>query len=428
MRIKKFVGPDMKDVTNQMKKDLGPDAIVLNTRRLTRGGILGALGTEMVEITGAIDELEESESPSYRSPIQAYTGMSTEDSVETLTKSHAIPRMSSTANQSSAVQGIRQIVDQFEKKRSEGERPIPHELKEQAEFYHLKADVEDIKTSLNVLTLQLKQQQTPPMPEQLRRVFEQLVDHEVPRGLAGDIVGDVLNSNPGIQLQGIDRIEERLLQAVAGRVKTGIVGRAKSKRPRVVMLVGPTGVGKTTTIAKLAARDKLVNHKKVGLMTADTYRIGAIEQLRTFAAIADIPMEVIYRASDVAVALKKLSANDVLYVDTVGRNQKAKKDLTDLRKIVEALKPDEVHLVLSAPTSASTLDDIVKKYALLNPNNIIVSKVDEAVTFGPMFNIVQHQKFPVSYFTTGQGVPDDIMAADGIKFALMVYRGVVPNG
>jgi len=166
---------------------------------------------------------------------------------------------------------------------------------------------------------------------------------------------------------------------------------------------------------------------EVGLITADTYRIGAIEQLRTFASIADIPMEVVYRSSEMAHALKKLSRKDIIFVDTVGRNQRSKKDLAELGKFVEAAKPDEVHLVLSASTSAKALLDIVEKFSRLKPNNLIFTKIDEAVTFGPLFNIAQRQKVNISYLTTGQAVPEDIVPADGIKFASLVYAGAIPN-
>jgi flagellar biosynthesis protein FlhF len=427
MRIKKFVGPDIKNVTNQMKQDLGSEAIVLNTRRLSKGGVFGTLGSEVVEITAAIDEQEDSGSMPYAARKQPYSGRTREGTEDALVMNSATQRTPQNAHSSNAVEGIRRVADEFEKRRSEGESPLPRELKERAEFYHLQADVQDIRTCLHELTVQLKQQQTPSMPDQLRSVFARLVDNEVDLRIAGDIISTLLSTFPGVQLEKPERIEERLMQVLAGRVTTGIANRQKAKRPRIVALVGPTGVGKTTTIAKLAAREKLLNRSKVGLLTADTYRIGAIEQLRTFASIADIPMEVIYRAADILPALKKFSTCDSIYVDTVGRNQKAKRDLHDLTKIISALKPDEVHLVLSASTSASTLDDIIDKYAVVNPSHFIVSKVDEAVTFGPLFNIVQRRKHSLSYFTTGQGVPDDIVTANGIMFAALLYRGVIPN-
>ena len=427
MRIKKFTGPDIKHVTNQMRQDLGSDAIVLNTRRLSRGGLLGAFGNDLVEITAAIDEEEDANTTSYKPQIQSYAGRKQDEAGEAFVKESVIEQSLHGANQNKAVEGIRRVAEQFEQQRMEKDRALPRELKERAEFYHLKADVQDMRTALTNLTDQLKEQHTPQMPERMKTVYAKLLDAEVDRVLAGEIISGMMNKYPGLESEQSETIEERLIRTIAGAVKAGIAARSKTKRAKVIALVGPTGVGKTTTIAKLAAREKLLNRSKVGLITADTYRIGAIEQLRTFASIADIPMEVVYRPADVAPALKNLSAQEVIYVDTVGRNQKAKKDLADLKKMIDVIKPDEIHLVLSASTSESALNDIAERYAVLNPNQVIISKVDEAVTFGPLFNIVHHRNCSISYFTTGQGVPDDIATANGIMFASMLYRGVIPN-
>jgi len=249
----------------------------------------------------------------------------------------------------------------------------------------------------------------------------------VGEGVAAELTEAVYRSMPPGQLERKEFVDRCLIETIASLVKTGTAVKPKSRRPRVVALVGPTGAGKTTTIAKLAAIEKFVNNARVGLITLDTFRIGAIEQLRTFASIADIPMEVVYRPAEMNAAIKKLANKDVILVDTVGRSQRAAKDLSELKKFVEVARPDEVHLVLSASTGIRTLVEVVDRFKSLKPNHIIFSKIDEAVTFGPLFNIAQKANVNVSYLTTGQGVPDDIVPADGIKFASLVYQGALAN-
>jgi flagellar biosynthesis protein FlhF len=186
-------------------------------------------------------------------------------------------------------------------------------------------------------------------------------------------------------------------------------------------------VGKTTTIAKLAALSKLSHGCNVGLISADTYRIGAIEQLRTFAGIADIPMEVVYEPSDMGPALARFQDKDVVYVDTVGRSQRGEKDLAELKQFLDASGPDEVHLVLSAPTGVPTQLEVVDRFRTLQPNRLLFSKLDEVAAAGPLARVARETGIPLSYVTTGQTVPDDILQADARGLATMIYTGALPH-
>ena len=429
MRIKKFVGQNIKNLTEQMKQELGADAIVLNTRKVPRGGVFGALGKELIEITAAIDEEVDVRRTTYSPTTEMQGRTRSNETFETVLMNSGIqvtseaPRLRS----SETLEGLQKMTDHFQRRITEGSKELPEAAKGLADIVQLKSEVEEIKSSLSDIAHEIKYKHSSSLPEHLKRVYAALVDNEVPEKLAAETTQAVCKNLPLSQVERKDVIDRLVIEAIAGQIRTGVPPPAKTKRPRIVALVGPTGVGKTTTIAKLAAIQKLVNHAEVGLITADTYRIGAIEQLRTFASIADIPMEVVYRPSDMSHALKKFSKKDIVFVDTVGRNQRSKKDLAELRKFVDAAKPDEIHLVLSATTSSKAQLDIVDKFRSLQPNNLIFSKIDEAVTFGPLFNIAQKQKLNISYLTTGQAVPEDIVPADGIKFASLVYEGAIPN-
>ena len=429
MRIKKFFGPDMKNVTEQMKQDLGPEVIILNSRRIRKPGVLGALGKDMIEVTAAIDEQVDLQGNTYTINAAHRADRKQAETFESVLKNTGIqlPSASPYPKGAETVEGLRKVADHFEKRNAEQQRPANHDLKEFAEIYQLKSEVEDIKLSLSDIAHELRYKHTIALPDHLRQAYATLVDNDVSEKLAAELTQSVYKTVPTIQLERKDVVDRHIVESIARLVKTGTTGKAKSRRPKVVALVGPTGVGKTTTIAKLAAIQKLVNQRKVGLISADTYRIGAIEQLRTFAAIADIPMEVVYRPAEMEPALKKFSGKDIVFIDTVGRNQRSRKDLGELRKFIDAARPDEVHLVLSASTSSKGLADVVEKFKPLHPDHVIFSKIDEAVTFGPLFNIAHKQNVNISYLTTGQAVPDDILPADGIKFASLIYDGEVPN-
>ena len=429
MKIKKFVGPDIKSITDQMKNELGPDAIVLNTRKAPREGMLGVLGKEMIEVTAAIDEQVDLQHSTYSADVMHEAGGRQPKNFEAILKHSGlqVPTANAQSAHQSTVDSLKKVSEHFEKRHAEGTKALPAHARETADFVQLKTEMEDIKSTVTEIAQRLKYTQIPSLPDHLRDAYVTLVEQEVGEGVAAELTEAVYRSMPPGQLERKEFVDRCLIETIASLVKTGTAVKPKSRRPRVVALVGPTGAGKTTTIAKLAAIEKFVNNARVGLITLDTFRIGAIEQLRTFASIADIPMEVVYRPAEMNAAIKKLANKDVILVDTVGRSQRAAKDLSELKKFVEVARPDEVHLVLSASTGIRTLVEVVDRFKSLKPNHIIFSKIDEAVTFGPLFNIAQKANVNVSYLTTGQGVPDDIVPADGIKFASLVYQGALAN-
>ncbi|MDR2522361.1 MAG: flagellar biosynthesis protein FlhF [Synergistaceae bacterium] len=193
---------------------------------------------------------------------------------------------------------------------------------------------------------------------------------------------------------------------------------------RKIMLIGPTGVGKTTTIAKLAAIEALWNHKNVLLLTSDTYRIAAVDQLRTYAKILGVPLEVIFEVNNFASALSEHADADLVLLDTAGRGQKESKNVEGLQAVHDAYKPDAVHLVMAANMKYRDLVDVVERLSVLPISHMVFSKLDETVSYGPLFSVFQHLDRPVSYFTTGQNVPNDIEVASAERFANLLMGGV----
>jgi len=417
MTIKKFFGHTLKDATEQMKQDLGPDAIILNSRKVARGGAFNFLGKEVFEVTAAIDELPATQ-------LNSYSRRRMEDSFD-----RRIQESGGAAGADNPIESLKRVAERFER-RSPSERDGftgGKRLMETADLHELKNEMLDMKGTLKDIVDQLKYSRMPSLPDHLRKAFATLVEHDVDERLAADLVQAVYAKLNPEQLNNKQLTEASLLSAMASLLKGTEEGKTRRKKARVVALVGPTGVGKTTTIAKLAAINKLMNRLDVGLISADTYRIGAIEQLRTFAAIADIPMEVVYKPAEMSAALKKFRDKDLVFIDTVGRSQRSKKELQDLARFVSAAEPDEIHLVLSASSSVKTSLDIINQFKVVKPNRLLFSKLDEAVTLGSLLSVAQEHRLPMSYVTTGQTVPDDILAVEPSQVASMVYTGVIAH-
>lgn len=412
MQIKKFVGATLREATERMREELGPNAIILNTRKVSSGKLLNFLGKEMLEITAAIDE----------HPLPQ---KKTSETVKAKQFPHAFQKV----REAYGVDTLERTLVPERKHMLDVGEPAPNKpvLKEsETELYLLRNEVEEMRQILTQIADHLKYTKMPVLPLSLQQVFLRLVNNDVEETIAADIIQKVYAHLTDAEFENRQRVEDAVVREVTKFIATRSLPTEHQKRPYVVTLVGPTGVGKTTTIAKLAAIHKLVYHQDVALITADTYRIGAIEQLRTFASIADIPIQVVYQPTEMQKALKALKKKDIVFVDTVGRSQRAKKEIMELRRFVEAADPDEVHLVLNASSGRKVLLDVVERFKPLKPNRYLISKVDEALMMGGLLSILQQHRMPVSYITNGQTVPDDIVSIEPAQLAAMI-SGVSAN-
>jgi flagellar biosynthesis protein FlhF len=191
----------------------------------------------------------------------------------------------------------------------------------------------------------------------------------------------------------------------------------------VIALVGPTGVGKTTTLLKMATNPQIFGRRNVAFISADTYRIGAVEQLRTFSSIARVPLSVVYSPTDISQALQNFGNQDLILIDTTGRSQNKPDHMIELRQFMQRASPDEIHLVLSATTKYKDILDIIQKFDSIGANRIAFTKLDETKTVGTMLNVSHYVKKPISYLTDGQNVPGDIALAKANRIADMIMSG-----
>jgi flagellar biosynthesis protein FlhF len=262
---------------------------------------------------------------------------------------------------------------------------------------------------------------TQTLPPALFDVFTDMIEADVDEQLARDLI-DRLRHESHLDLANPLAARARVAQMIEQELRvTGPITMAPGAG-RVVALVGPTGVGKTTTIAKLAANYRLRENRRVGLITVDTYRIAAVEQLRTYADIIDLPMEVVSTPREMREAVQRMRTFDLVLMDTAGRSPRDEVRIQELRSMLVEAAPDEVHLVLSAAASSRSLVAAAEKFAPVGVTSLLVTKLDEATGLGSLLALARKCQLPYSYLTDGQNVPDDISIAEAKRMSQLILN------
>ena len=257
------------------------------------------------------------------------------------------------------------------------------------------------------------------LEKHIKELSDTLLLHEIQKNIVNNLIDHVTTSSSFMDEASIDNY---LISTMASMIPTKSFKINKNKTYKIA-LVGPTGVGKTTCIAKLAVISKIIHKLKVGLISIDTYRLGAIDQLRIFSEISDIEMAVAYEPEDIPKLVKKMKNKDVIFIDTVGRNQKSKESLAAIKKHLQAAQVDESVLVISSTTSTRTMNDVAEKFKDLDYSSVIFSKADEAVSYGNILNFVVRNEVPVMFLTNGQVIPDDIVSVNPSFLANLIFTG-----
>ncbi len=358
----------LKEALAQVRRDLGGGAVILGTREVRRRRMFGLGRREVVEVT-ASDGSE---------PARA--------------ASAPVPPVSV------AIPG--------------GSEALHSHFGEQLSRLH--AMVEDLSKQGRLDHL------LPDLPGELVPTYAGLLEADVPEALARRLVRYIAERLEPDEAHLPDAIRDALREAVESCVQVAPPIAAVAGTRRVVALVGPTGVGKTTTVAKLAANFKLAHGLRPGLVTVDTYRIAAVEQLRTYAEIIDLPLAVANAPSEMTRAIDELGDVDLVLIDTAGRSPRDEVKIRELADFLAAARPDEVHLVLSAVAGERSLRAAVERFAVARADRLILTKLDEADGLGGVLAVLGQANRPVSYLTTGQAVPDDIEPADRGRLARLI--------
>ncbi|MBI1247380.1 flagellar biosynthesis protein FlhF [bacterium] len=374
MNIKSFRAKSMHEALELVRQELGPDAALLHSREVPRRGLMGLLGGKEIELAAAPDSNLKS-----RFEIEAPEPIE-EDLASEVAKSE-----------------VEKEVNDSHDEASQAESPLGDESG---------IDLEAISFSHSFFG------QQPSWSGPMLRVRERLIEADVPGEMADRLCEKISSTVAGESATD----EAALVDAMRSQLSQTIcVGRDIDDRllfPRVVAAIGPTGVGKTTTIAKLAARAKFDHKRRVGLVTVDTYRIAAVDQLQTYAEIMDLPMKIVSTPMEVRNAINELADCQQIFIDTAGRSPRDEVQVQQLRSLIKAASPDETYLVLSAPSSSRSLADAVEKFAPVAATSWVLTKIDEVGSLGSALPFLQNPKLPVAYVTNGQDVPHAIAAAD----------------
>ncbi len=294
----------------------------------------------------------------------------------------------------------------------------------------LRSEMGEIRTMVKDLLHRSETAAHPEAPAELIDYYTHLLSQDVANELALDIVRqvadalDLRRSARGVH-PSPQRVREALCKVLAGMLpRAAPLELSAGTRPTVVAFVGPTGVGKTTTIAKLAANMKLRENQRVGLVTIDSYRIAAVEQLKTYAQILKVPLATVLTPQEMKTAIANMSDCDLILIDTAGRSQRDALRIAELGKFLEAAAPDQVHLVLATTTGEPTIREAIDRFSKLGARRLIFTKVDEAVGFGVILNVLRQADIRLSYLTTGQAVPDDIEIGSANRVAQMIVGDV----
>lgn len=265
------------------------------------------------------------------------------------------------------------------------------------------------------------------VPRELFEIYTELIDAELDENLARELACQLKEVCPPERTTDASIVREHLRDLVRKDLRTTTPIQVVPGKRKVVALVGPTGVGKTTTIAKLAANFRLRDGIRMGLVTVDTYRVAAVEQLRTYAEIIDLPMKVVTTPQEMRGALDELLGLDLILIDTAGRSPKDEVKIQELKTLLAEAQVDEVHLVLSLTSSLRNLASTAAQFAGAGATSMILTKLDEASGMGTLLSVAKQVPLPISYLTTGQDVPDDIETADPVRMSRLILGEVSLN-
>jgi len=342
----------------QVKNALGRDAIILHTRTFRKGGFMGFFGRDKVEVMAAID-----------TPVASTVAKKIQSPLIEDNKTLVAVQLELAT--------MRNLLEQVLSKEAQHIKPSP--------------------------------------------ILDLLINNDIEIHIAQQII-ETLNIDIGSTIPVTPEFKKLVIRQIKDKVQDveGITVPAVGRK--IAAFIGPTGVGKTTTIAKLAAKFAIQDKYNVALITADTYRVSAVEQLKTYSDIMGIPIHVVYTADDLKRVLDDSLDKQLILIDTAGRSPHNSDQLEELEKFLKIDDTIEKHLVLSATTKYKDALDIVKNFSVCAPDKVLFTKLDEARNIGTIVNLLYQIPIPLSYVTNGQSVPDDIELVDPQKLAQLIFR------
>ncbi|HEY8342157.1 MAG TPA: flagellar biosynthesis protein FlhF [Calditerricola sp.] len=433
MRVKRYIVDSLPHAHELIKNDLGRDAVILYTKPVRKGGLFGLFGKKKFEVIAAVDQVPPSAPAGEEDPRRKGQAVSPEGEPAGGGRSTAVPAVAARAYRAAS---------EAAKHPSASERAAPPPVSEtSASDRHLRevpaaqapdsartarsgaplvSASDDLAGEIRALKEMVARLMVgPARMSSLPPALQEVCQHLAEQGVSDELVARLVERLMPAAGEGASDAEA--VWAEARRAIEALLAEVAPPRPtaeaQVHVFVGPTGVGKTTTLAKLAAEQVLKHRRKVAFVTADTYRIAAVDQLRTYANILNIPLEVVFSADDLRKALAKLADCDRIFLDTAGRNYRNASFVEELKTLLAPAASCATHLVLSLTTKYEDVKAIVANFLPLSIRAVIFTKADETSSYGALLNVAGEFGLPTAYVCCGQNVPDDIWPATPARIA-----------
>lgn len=371
----------MNEAMIKIRNELGSEAIIVSNRRIRQKGLRNIFKKKVLEVTAVVDKKNKFDNTEIKEKLEAVK-KNTNSEIESNIKE--IP--SQQENNSNLKEDISELRKMINKLMIESNKNVENQPKEDIKNKNLQVPELTNKKDNNLL---------------INHLDEMMLDDGIIEGFTQFCRENNIYSN----------INDDVLFQYFQSILEQSIFKEEDTEEKIWTFIGPTGVGKTTTIAKIAAQESINKGKKVGLITLDTYRIGAVEQLKTYANILDIPLEVVVTKLDLTKAIEKLKDCDLILIDSTGRSSLNQEQLLETKELLDSINNKRNILVVSATTRNNDLKTIITNYSSISFDYIILTKMDETKCYGNIFNINLYADKPLLFITTGQCVPDDIKKA-----------------
>ena len=425
MKLKRFEALSLQEALQAVKAELGPEAVIVSSRRIQKGGgLFGLLSQSVIEVTAAVDR------SSHKEEAPAKVDRSLQSLIaKRLAHDPPVPEPSKTKTDQSFSEALHvatvldPVTQHLHEMREEIKRLREEQRDPERVLGPLRQELEGLRIVVGEVLGTQMSKRVEGLPGDVMEVYQALVSHGVNpqrahhllRGVVETLGTAGLGNREALKSLLWERMEEAL--AVSGPSVSRHYGQ------KIMMLVGPTGVGKTTTIAKLAGLARQQDeHRRTVLITLDTYRVAAVEQLRVFAKILKIPLEVAVSHKDFVECMKRHQEADLILIDTAGRSPKDQAGHDELIAITRGQFQLETHLVLAAPMAESVQIETIRRYQSIPIHKLMITKLDEMPTGGSLYNVLSQTGLPVSYLSAGQRVPEDLEIATRKRLVELVWE------
>ncbi|PFG06699.1 flagellar biosynthesis protein FlhF [Bacillus sp. es.034] len=381
MKVKKYTAPSMNEAMKKVRAELGEDAVILNSKVSYTGGFIGLFKKKMIQVIAAIDPEVENEKLEI-------------SRVKTMQASPPVIQPALVREKKTEYNSNRLVETEIK------------ELKQMISSMNSRNQFEKFSDDVKEILLHLKNQDVSDAA-----LFQ-----------LGDAMEESIK-NESIQPVNKDEWAHKEVKRFFHHFLKEIAFGGISYKRKYINVIGPTGVGKTTTLAKMAAEAVIEKRMKIAFITTDTYRIAAIEQLKTYAGLLNVPVEVVYKMEDFKKAIDKFVDYDHVFIDTAGRNFRERKYVEDLQKIIDFDHQMETYLVLSLTSKERDMREIISQFSSIDIDRFIFTKSDETSSYGSMINMMSEVKIGAAYVTNGQDVPEDITEVKEDEIVSMLMKG-----